>query len=262
MGRPLVGWISELSLLKNKKYIRWMGNGEIYDFKMAGTAKKRAKKITVIIPTYNSNVLTLEQTLRSIERQTMDTKEYEVILVDDGSSQPTYEALQQYVSSKPHIVVKQIRNSGWGSKPRNVGFKLAKGAYTLFMDHDDLLYPQAFERVYAFATKHDLDIVSGKEVRTNRWAWGWEAFIQTIPDAHKLGVKCLFPMTPHKFYRTSFLRKNKLQFIEGERVLWEDVYFNVSAYQAGAKIGIYGDYPIYHWVDTGENSSNSFWKGS
>lgn len=220
--------------------------------------RKAKKKISVIIPTYNSNIVHLDKALTSIENQTMDKKDYEVILIDDGSTRPIYKALQQYAEGKEHIFVKQIRNSGWGSRPRNIGFKVAKGMFTLFMDHDDLLYPQAFERVYEFATKNNLDIVNGKEVRTNRWAWGWEAFIHTSPDTHELGVKSLFPMTPHKFYRTEFLRKNRLKFFEGERVLWEDVYFNVSAYQAGAKIGSLGEYPIYHWVETGENSSNSF----
>jgi glycosyltransferase involved in cell wall biosynthesis len=80
--------------------------------------------------------------------------------------------------------VHRIPNSGWPGRPRNVGAKAASGEFLFFADHDDYLFPEALERMYAFAVENDLDVVHPKEVvkgwsrpgfrpRSSNWSGFW-----------------------------------------------------------------------------------------
>ncbi|MBC6298299.1 glycosyltransferase family 2 protein [Listeria sp. FSL L7-1517] len=215
-------------------------------------------KVSVVVPTYNTEIEGLKNLMASIDNQTMKKEEYELIFVDDGSTTDTYEHLQGFAKERSNMTVKQIENSGWGSRPRNIATKMAKGEYILYLDHDDTVFPEAFERVYNFGKENNLDVVSGKEVRTKGWSWGWKQFSENYPHAEEMGIECLLPMTPHKFYKREFLLEYDITFDDGARVLWEDVYFNTKAFIHGAKVGILADYPTYYWIATGANNSSSF----
>jgi glycosyltransferase involved in cell wall biosynthesis len=215
-------------------------------------------KISAVIPTYNTNPKALERLVKSLDQQTLSKQEYEVIFVDDGSTDNTFNRLKRLAASRPHFTVKQIENSGWGSRPRNVGTKMARGVYILYLDHDDTVFPEAFERVYNYGVEHEADVVNAKEIRTNGWSWGWDQFKENNPHAEKIGIGSLLPMTPHKFYKRVFLHENEIEFNEGARVLWEDVYFNTKVFTCNPRVAILADYPCYHWIETGENNSKSF----
>jgi glycosyltransferase involved in cell wall biosynthesis len=103
---------------------------------------------SVIIPTYNRLPL-LKLTLQSVWRQTFT--DYEVIVVDDGSTDDTAAWLSE-VASK----VKLIRqpNSGPGAA-RNKGAESACGEYLAFLDSDDLWFPWTLETVAELIAKHD-----------------------------------------------------------------------------------------------------------
>lgn len=219
---------------------------------------KKDIKISVVVPTYNTEIEGLNNLMASIDKQTMNKDEYELVFVDDGSTTDTYERLQEFAKARSNMTVKQIENSGWGSRPRNIATQMAKGEYILYLDHDDTVFPEAFERVYNFGKENNLDVVSGKEVRTNGWSWGWKQFSENNPHAEEMGIECLLPMTPHKFYKREFLLEHDITFDDGARVLWEDVYFNSKAFIHGAKVGILADYPTYYWIATGANNSSSF----
>ncbi|MEN1967751.1 glycosyltransferase family A protein [Lentibacillus sp. N15] len=215
-------------------------------------------KISAVVPTYNTDPIALARLVDSIDKQTMNKDEYELIFVDDGSTTDIYDELKNLEDSRKNVLTKQIPNSGWGSRPRNIGVNMASGDYILFLDHDDYIFPEAFERVYEFGIRNNADVVNGKEVRTKGWSWGWNNFKENIPSAEKLGISSLLPMTPHKFYRRKFLLENDIKFNEGARVLWEDVYFNTKVFVSGAKVAVLSDYPTYYWIATGSNSSSSF----
>jgi glycosyltransferase involved in cell wall biosynthesis len=225
---------------------------------LGSSKKEKLVKISVMIPTYNTDPEALDRLIKSIDAQTMSMDEYEIIFIDDGSTTNIYEVLKELATERSNIIVQQIPNSGWGSRPRNVGTKLASGHYILYLDHDDTVFPETFERVYEYGIANNADVVNAKEVRTKGWSWGWDQFKENNPSAEKLGIQSLLPMTPHKFYRREFLLENDITFNEGARVLWEDVYFNTKVFSCGAKVAILADYPSYYWIDTGANNSSSF----
>lgn len=94
---------------------------------------------SVIIPAYNRRVL-VEQALASVWAQ--EFKDYEVIVVDDGSTDGTMEMLE--AQQREHTVLKVIRQANAGpSYARNRGIRVARGEYIVFLDSDDLWFPVA-----------------------------------------------------------------------------------------------------------------------
>jgi glycosyltransferase involved in cell wall biosynthesis len=218
----------------------------------------RRIKVSVIIPTYNSSAEGLQRVMKSLRRQTLHPRATEIVFVDDGSTDDTVARLRAIAARWPNVVVHPIPNSGWASRPRNVGVTLARGEYVLFMDHDDELLPSGLERAYEFGHRHGADVVNAKEVRTSGWSWGWDAFVADVPRADYVDPNPLIPMTPHKLYRRQFLLDNQVTFIEGARILWEDIYFNTLAYARGARVAVLSRYPLYHWVIGAQNTSKTF----
>jgi glycosyltransferase involved in cell wall biosynthesis len=88
-------------------------------------------KVSVIVPTYN-RADWLKKTLSSVERQTF--KDFELIVVDDGSVDHTSEVIQSFPDAK-YLAMK--KNSGV-SNARNIGLNYAKGQFICFLDSDDL----------------------------------------------------------------------------------------------------------------------------
>lgn len=90
-------------------------------------------KISIIIPVYNAENF-LKECLDSVVQQTIEEKE--VLCIDDGSSDKSYEILKQYQSRYSYIRVFQQKNKGAGAA-RNIGLKEASGKYVCFLDADD-----------------------------------------------------------------------------------------------------------------------------
>ena len=111
-------------------------------------------KISIIVPVYNLEAY-IEATLNSIIRQTC--RDLEIIVVDDGSSDGTPEILDRYASLYPAVKVVRQRNEGV-SAARLTGVKHAAGEFVGFVDGDDLIDPDMYERLLANALKYNADI--------------------------------------------------------------------------------------------------------
>ncbi|MCL6494210.1 MAG: glycosyltransferase family 2 protein, partial [Ignavibacterium sp.] len=95
-------------------------------------------RFSVIVPTFNRVNLTV-QTIDSVLNQTF--KNYELIVVNDGSTDNTAEVLESYGN---RIITINKENSG-AEKSRNAGAEIAKGEYLCFFDSDDLMFPWTLE---------------------------------------------------------------------------------------------------------------------
>lgn len=103
----------------------------------------KSPEISVIIPTLNRIEL-LQQALDSVRNQTF--KEWEVLVVDDGSNKDTVEQLLKISQSEPRIrYVKRQRQATGASACRNEGTEIAQGKYIIYLDSDDCLAPTALE---------------------------------------------------------------------------------------------------------------------
>ena len=97
--------------------------------------------VSVIVPTYNRADL-ISETIESILNQTY--KNFELIIVDDGSTDNTEEVIRKFKDSR----IKYIKTDNWGgpARPRNTGIKKAKGEYIAFCDDDDIWLPKKLEK--------------------------------------------------------------------------------------------------------------------
>lgn len=214
------------------------------------------KKVSAITATWNSDRKELLTLIESVQNQTMNSNEYELILVDDGSPDNLYFELLELQKKYSFLRVFRLKNSGYNTIARNYGLLQAEGDYVFWIDHDDFFYPQAFQRAIDFAEKNNLDVVNAKEHRTKGWTWGFHEFRENVVGEHH--IKTLLPMTPHKFYRREFLLDNEIFFPEGSRVLWEDVSYNTAIYNANANVGVLADYSVYQWVNKPGSLSSGF----
>ena len=219
-------------------------------------------KVSVVVPTYRSGP-ELDHLIASLDAQTLPTSEFEIIFVDDGSPDGTFERLKRVQATRPHVRLEQIENSGWPCRPRNVGTDLARGEYVAYMDHDDLLYPDALRAAYEFAVANEADVVNGKEARTNDPTWAIQTY--RADAAQSIGredLNPLIPMNPHKLYRRAFLQEHGIRFREGGRVMWEDIFFNLLVERNARVISTLASVPYYHWHQTPDSGSKGFVRSS
>jgi glycosyltransferase involved in cell wall biosynthesis len=216
-------------------------------------------KVSIIVATYRSGS-GLDRVVTSLDGQTMPQDEFEVIFVDDGSPDDTAERLRALAATRPNVSVYRIPNSGWPSRPRNVGIERARGEYLVFMDHDDSLYPDGLRSAYEYAKSTGADILSPKEAKTNDSWWQMTPpFDANIPNAlEELGTVRLMPLIPHKLYARHLFTDHGVRFPEGSRVLWEDIFINVDALRHSRVVAIAADSPFYLWHASDTNSSHTF----
>lgn len=111
--------------------------------------------VSVIIPCYNPR-RTIKETVESVRAQTYE--QYEIILVDDGSTDGFLDLLVRHRSE-----LRVVRQGNKGrSAARNAGIQAARGEYLLFLDSDDLLLPHCLQYLVTEAKKEFADIVFGK----------------------------------------------------------------------------------------------------
>ena len=121
-------------------------------------------KVSVIVPVYNPGP-NIDDCIDSLLGQTLPPDEYELIFVDDGSTDGTPARLDALAAEHAHVRVEHIPNSGWPGRPRNLGIDMARGEYVYFVDNDDWLGEDALERLLRDrAERDDADIVIGKVV--------------------------------------------------------------------------------------------------
>lgn len=116
---------------------------------------KRPIKISVIVPVYNTMDY-LERCVDSIRRQTW--RNLEIILVDDGSTDNSGALAEKMALLDKRIRVFHKENGG-SSSARNVGISQAKGDYIGFVDSDDYIEPEMYERLLAAALSENLLMV-------------------------------------------------------------------------------------------------------
>lgn len=115
-----------------------------------------ACKVSVIVPVYNTSKY-LKNCIDSLLAQTLN--EIEIIAVNDGSTDNSFQILKEYQALNPNkVYVYNTENKGV-SHARNFGVTKSSGQYLWFVDSDDSVEPNACETLYSKATKDDNDLV-------------------------------------------------------------------------------------------------------
>ncbi|GAA4991413.1 glycosyltransferase family A protein [Kitasatospora paranensis] len=203
-------------------------------------------RVSVVVPVYNCGAR-FWPTLESLRAQTMPRSDFEVILVDDGSTDTTVQSLRGDTAFDRWIRVVASEHSGGPGRPRNIGVDEAVGEFVLFLDGDDRLAPEALERLYAQAVRADADIVVPRTAGHGRPV-PRDATALPLERGHLLTHPALVQsMTALKLFRRSFLLRQGLRFPEG-RVPLEDHLFTLRAHLAAGSVSVVHDYTCYHAV--------------
>lgn len=112
-------------------------------------------KVSVIIPVYNTEAY-VEEAVRSIMYQTL--KDIEIIIIDDGSTDNSLPVIKKLALEDDRVKFHVQTNQGL-SQTRNYGIKIASGEYIHFMDSDDILAPETFEKCYRACIEKNLDFI-------------------------------------------------------------------------------------------------------
>lgn len=112
-------------------------------------------KLSMIVPVYNTEPY-LRQCLDSLVNQTF--RDFEVLVINDGSPDGSQLILNEYQVKYPYIRVIEKENGGL-SDARNVGIQLAQGDYLGFLDSDDYVLSEMFEKMVKKAESEDFDLV-------------------------------------------------------------------------------------------------------
>lgn len=180
-------------------------------------------KVSVILPVYNVEKY-LRQCLDSIVGQTL--KDIEIICVDDGSTDSSFEILQEYAQKDKRVIAVRQQNGGAGAA-RNNGLRMAKGECLSFLDSDDFFEPDMLEQAYNQLKADDAQFVV---FRSDQYREDLDEFVQVRWTLREKEIPVYRPMNHRTFtgnifkvfvgwawdklYDAEFIRKNQLFFQE------------------------------------------------
>lgn len=114
-------------------------------------------KLSIIIPCYNAEKH-ITRCLKSIVNQGFDTIDYEIIIIDDGSTDNSVKVIEDFNNTYKNILLFKQQNQGQGVA-RNKGIGLAKGDYVYFIDADDYLAHNSLNVIFKHGITHKLDVI-------------------------------------------------------------------------------------------------------
>ena len=186
--------------------------------------------LSVIVPVYNTEAY-LEKCVNSLLDQDLPKEDYEIILIDDGSTDSSGSLCDVFVSAHDNIRVIHQPNRGL-SAARNTGIALAKGKYIQFVDSDDYLNPNVLHGIVLALESKNLDILrinyqnvnsAGEVIEPNKHKKPFVDYSECICDGltflnERLGYACY---AVQFVIRASILQREGNFFKEG--IVYEDV---------------------------------------
>ena len=210
-------------------------------------------KISIIVPVYNVEKY-IKKCLDSLVNQTL--KGIEVIVVNDGSPDNSQKIIDKYVKKYPNIIKSYIQENGGQGSARNFGLTKAVGEYIGYVDSDDFVELDMYEKMYNKAKEQDLDIVicgsyNDDEITMNKII----DLDKNIFDDKKTNAFFGRMAVWNKIYKRELLEKSKAEF--RSRVWYEDLDFTVKAISNAKKID-YVNEPFYDYlIRQGSTMNNS-----
>lgn len=191
-------------------------------------------KVSIIMPVYKVEEY-VGKAIESIQEQTL--KEWEFLIVDDGTPDRSGEICDEYAANDERIHVIHKENGGAPSA-RNMAIEIAKGEYMYFMDSDDWAEPTMLEDMYNLAKRDQAQlVVAGFYIDTYYDKENYvtdnffvedavypnkEAFRK---NAYKLFDRNLLYTPWNKLFESKYIMENDLRF---PKTFWDDFPFNVS----------------------------------
>ncbi|HAH70253.1 MAG TPA: hypothetical protein DCL74_00390 [Succinivibrionaceae bacterium] len=212
--------------------------------------------LSILVPCYNV-VRYVRQCLSSIQEQSF--KDFEVIIIDDGSTDGTSAIIDEFVEKDRRFKLLRKKNTGYGDS-MNRGMAKASGKYLGIVESDDWIEPQMYELLINKAEQFELDLVrgsyffeksSGADKRKNYRISG-----QVIePATDKTPFFCE-PAIWCCLYRRQRLIANDVHFLPTPGAAFQDTSFSFKSMLFSKKVMLI-DTPVYHYRIHDSNSISS-----
>lgn len=186
----------------------------------------------------------LADCISSAVNQSIDPGRVEIIAVDDGSRDGSGELLDEAAAVTPNLRVIHQENSGNAARPRNVGLDNASGRYVFLMDADDMLGPEALERMIGTADANGSDVVLGRMAPIGRRKVPTSMFTHNQPSADLYRSRVYRSLRVQRLFRREMLERHHMRF--PELTLGEDQPFAALAFLNARVISVVADYDCYH----------------
>lgn len=195
-------------------------------------------KFSVVVPVYNVEAY-LDDCLTSLQAQ--DYTDFEVICVNDGSTDSSRVILSEWDERFRHMKVIDRENGGL-SAARNTGLQAAIGDYVIFVDSDDWIEPTMLSRLVEEANEEDMICFACRRTDNNasdtlqyEQSDGWSYYNRHALEHREVPFVCVW----QRCYRREFLLENSLRFREG--ILHEDNEFTPRACMKAESIKVIPD---------------------
>lgn len=190
-------------------------------------------KLSIIIPVYNTEQY-VSQCLKSCLNQTYDQESYEIIIINDGSTDNSLDVIRDFEQKYKNVTVISQKNQKQGTA-RNNGLKLAKGEYIWFIDSDDWIEPNAISEIVKYLYAHNLDVL--RFDGADRHTYSDTAQIRSchhiphqIYSRHEILLENKFSVcVPFHVYKKDFLLNNEIYFLEN--IFYEDNEFMLKIFE-------------------------------
>jgi len=230
-------------------------------------------KLSIILPAYNAES-TIKETISSIQNQTF--QDWELIIIDDGSQDSTFQIIESFVINDSRLITISQSNRGYRTV-RNAGLDLISGEYLTFIDSDDRIAPNFFEKLMLEmkASKAQLLVTGFRKIDEKGKVLYEVKYNESISDnpLNDIGVRfigstpsetdSILPGVCSNCYVTSIVKEKKIRFLESKEIISEDLLFNLE-YVNNIKIGKVSDIVGYDYrlnnksVTRSVNSTNIF----
>lgn len=214
--------------------------------------------ISVIIPVYNVEEY-LHECLDSVINQTY--RNLEIIIVDDGSTDSSGMICDEYAKQDSRIAVIHKENGGL-SDARNAGLEVCTGEYIGFVDSDDKIVAQMYEKLYDCAVQEKADLVACRMIRmidgklvsegtqSDKICTTKESMVVQMFTG---GARSISPCV--KLYRKKVL--NSIRFPKGQN--WEDAYIVIDLINNVSKMVVLGEALYYYRMRQGSITQAKHW---
>jgi glycosyltransferase involved in cell wall biosynthesis len=208
---------------------------------------KVQKKVSIIVPVYNVEKF-IKRCLNSLINQSL--KDIEIICINDGSTDKSLQILEEFAQKDDRVIIINQDNSGV-SVARNNGIDNASGEFIGFVDSDDWVDLDFYEKLYNTAKSHDADIAVGGIIRLHKYHKKYHLKLEkeiSTSDTNQKFILCDVPeksYTWNKIYNREKILELNLRFEEGR--IFEDVIFTPQAlYHMGNLVTVPNTY-YYYW---------------
>lgn len=218
--------------------------------------------VSVIIPVYNTEKY-LKACIDSVIQQTLVS--FEVILVDDGSTDSSASICDSYAAKYHHIKAIHIQNSG-PATAKNEGLKIAQGNYIALTDSDDKMEPLMLHKMVSAGYGHNADIIccNYKQIDEQGRVSHLNSTNQQYVLDHEKGLIHFFSKDKiysqcwTKLYKRQMLVEHHIENDPGLRTD-EDFIFNIRAFTYAQKT-IIVDEPLYEYTHRENSLAHAYFK--